>query len=283
MQLPPLVSSDLADMGGFGESMLKRLAEKHPDSVCQLTFQYRMHEDICQLSNDIVYAGSLKCGNDDVRYRKLDLPGFPENMGNIGDVATNAWLMRSVDPDFPVVFLDTDKIRLDLSSKGEGLEALERTLRNRDGGSIVNYVEARIVQLIVEGFLSCGIEAQAVGVICPFRAQLRVMDECASLASWKSKGLEMSTIDRYQGRDKPVVVVSFVRSNEKGRVGRLLQDFRRLNVAITRAKCKLVMVGSFTTLYAGSNVLKPVLNRMRNKDNVVSLSPNVFTTNIDSQ
>jgi DNA replication ATP-dependent helicase Dna2 len=152
--------------------MLKRLAEKHPDSVCQLTFQYRMHEDICQLSNDIVYAGSLKCGNDDVRYRKLDLPGFPENMGNIGDVATNAWLMRSVDPDFPVVFLDTDKIRLDLSSKGEGLEALERTLRNRDGGSIVNYVEARIVQLIVEGFLSCGIEAQAVGVICPFRAQV---------------------------------------------------------------------------------------------------------------
>jgi DNA replication ATP-dependent helicase Dna2 len=191
--------------------------------------------------------------------------------------------MRSVDPDFPVVFLDTDKIRLDLSSRGEGLESLERTLRNRDGGSIVNYVEARIVQLIVEGFLSCGMEAQAVGVICPFRAQLRVMDECASLASWKSKGLEMSTIDRYQGRDKPVVVVSFVRSNEKGRVGRLLQDFRRLNVAITRAKCKLVMVGSFTTLYAGSDALKPVLNRMRNKDNVVSLSPNVFTTNIHSQ
>jgi len=99
-----------------------------------------------------------------------------------------------------------------------------------------------------------------------------MLDDCPSLRKWKGDGLEMSTIDRYQGRDKPVIILSFVRSNEKGRVGRLLGDFRRLNVAITRAKCKLVMIGSFSTLNAGSDVLQPVLTRVRKQGRVIELT-----------
>ncbi len=85
------------------------------------------------------------------------------------------------------------------------------------------------------------------------------------MAEWKRSGLEISTIDRYQGRDKSVIILSFVRSNLKGNTGRLLQDKRRLNVALTRAKCKLIMVGSFSTLKSGSVPLRPLLGRINSK------------------
>jgi DNA replication ATP-dependent helicase Dna2 len=91
------------------------------------------------------------------------------------------------------------------------------------------------------------------------------------MEEWKSKGLELSTIDRYQGRDKPAIVISFVRSNTSGNSGRLLEDFRRLNVAVSRAKRKLVMIGSFTTLNKGSDVLRPVLQNMRRRNQIVKL------------
>lgn len=91
------------------------------------------------------------------------------------------------------------------------------------------------------------------------------------MEAWKAKGLELSTIDRYQGRDKSAIVISFVRSNTSGNSGRLLEDFRRLNVAVSRAKRKLVMIGSFTTLEKGSDVLRPVLQNMRRRNQIVEL------------
>jgi DNA replication ATP-dependent helicase Dna2 len=90
-------------------------------------------------------------------------------------------------------------------------------------------------------------------------------------------GLEISTIDRYQGRDKEVIVLSLVRSNQKGQVGRLLEDFRRLNVALTRAKCKIVIIGSFSTVYKGSTVLKPVLDSIRSSKSVLDLPKDTLT------
>lgn len=87
----------------------------------------------------------------------------------------------------------------------------------------------------------------------------------------KTEGLEISTIDRYQGRDKPAIVLSFVRSNHKHKVGRLLEDVRRLNVAVSRAKCKLVMIGSFSTLFEGSEALRPALDRILKQGKIVEL------------
>lgn len=81
----------------------------------------------------------------------------------------------------------------------------------------------------------------------------------------------MCTIDRFQGRDKLAIILSFVRSNADGKVGRLLQDFRRLNVAFSRAKEKLVIVGSFATLRQGSDTLCPVLDSMRERNWVCQL------------
>ena len=78
-------------------------------------------------------------------------------------------------------------------------------------------------------------------------------------------GLEISTIDRFQGRDKSVVIISLVRSNSEGKSGRLLQDFRRLNVAFSRAKHKMIIIGSYATLHRGSDVLRPVLESCRQR------------------
>ena len=97
------------------------------------------------------------------------------------------------------------------------------------------------------------------------------MNENTSIIEAKRMGLECGTVDVFQGRDKPVIIVSFVRSNQEGKAGRLLQDFRRLNVAFSRAKQKLVMVGSFSTLYAGSDVMRPVLDSIRQRNWVYSL------------
>lgn len=253
MQLPPLVSSALAEEGGFGTSMLKRLAEAHPDHVAQLTYQYRMAEDICQLSNDIVYGGKLKCATAQVANRRLELQGFPEN-------ATPGIFTHAVDPTNTVVFLDTDTR---LENKREEIQYFESINDRRAGGSLVNETEAAIVEQVIQSLLACGVPATSIGIVCPFTAQIRLLESSSRVAEWKQQGLECSTIDKFQGRDKPVIILSFVRSNAKGKVGRLLSDSRRLNVAVSRAESKLIMVGSLTTLYTGSVVLRPALDRLK--------------------
>ncbi|KAL7538364.1 hypothetical protein ACHAXR_008501 [Thalassiosira sp. AJA248-18] len=81
----------------------------------------------------------------------------------------------------------------------------------------------------------------------------------------------MCTIDRFQGRDKSAIIISLVRSNKEGKSGRLLQDFRRLNVAFSRAKQKMIVIGSFSTLQRGSDVMRPVLDSLRQRNWVYTL------------
>jgi DNA replication ATP-dependent helicase Dna2 len=262
--------------------MLCRLADAHPDSVAQLTYQYRMHRDICELSNTIVYGGKLKCANEEVANRGLSLSGFPENLLPFTVGNSMMWLNKAIDPDSAMVFLDTDAIRN--SSYSESTESiitpLESTAGRAIGGSIVNDTESKLVRITVKGLLDCGLDSSAIGVISPFRAQLRRLEECPEISSWKHAGLEISTIDRYQGRDKDVIILSFVRSNLKGKVGRLLEDFRRLNVAFTRAKCKMIMIGSFSTLHTGSDVLRPVLCKLDQDGKVLKLPSNALSYQI---
>jgi DNA replication ATP-dependent helicase Dna2 len=259
----------------YGVSMLKRLAEGHPDSVSQLTYQYRMNEEICQLSNDIVYNGKLKCANDIVAKQRLTLDGYPQAVDHLINNTSLPWMRKALDPSNAVVFLDTDAITLSSSdSSNDVVHPLESSSSRRSGGSIVNETEAFIANILAEGLIRCGLDASLIGIISPFRAQLRILNEKESINSWKKNGLEVSTIDRFQGRDKSVIILSFVRSNAKGKVGHLLEDFRRMNVAVTRAKYKLIMVGSYSTLYSGSGVLKSVLDRVSNYNSLIKLPAN---------
>ena len=237
-QLPPLVRNVAAKKGGLDVSLFRLLSERHPHAMVYLTRQYRMNADIMALSNHLIYDGRLQCGSDAVADQSLSLP-VPPSPG----LTASPWLHRVLDQTTKVLFLNTDTIPAHESRVGELVQ---------------NVYEARIVSSIVRALLSSGVHASSVGVITPYRQQIKL------LSSPRLEGVEIMTADRSQGRDKAVVVVSLVRASAAGSTGQLLSDWRRINVAFTRAKMKLVVVGSQSTL-SRSSVLKDFLDLMAEK------------------
>ena len=163
---------------GYGESLLMRLAKAHPSSIAMLTFQYRMNEEICKLSSLLVYDGVLKCGNDVVSKRTLDLPGFPKMLPPIATMTKGLWpwLKMTISPGKPVVFVDTDSMRKSPSSnviQSGPMEGLEEKQGGRVGGKVINPTEASVVRYIIHGLVAAGLSPKDIGVISPFRAQVR--------------------------------------------------------------------------------------------------------------
>ncbi|TLD09942.1 hypothetical protein PgNI_05644 [Pyricularia grisea] len=257
-QLPPLVQNEEARKEGLDVSLFKLLSDTHPDSVVNLEHQYRMCEDVMALSNELIYEGHLKCGTEELRFRKLDIP-FPEALSRHHYDASSfmslsrsqpmfslpksfctggnsCWLHHLVDPDTRVAFVNTD--------------ALPDSREEAKGNRIVNPVEAQLVVQLVESLMTLGVPANEIGVMTHYRSQLALLKH--KLLRGRNAGdaaaVEMHTADRFQGRDKEVVVLSLVRSNEACHIGDLLRDWRRINVAFTRAKTKLLVVGSRETL-----------------------------------
>ncbi|KAJ4393571.1 DNA replication endonuclease-helicase Dna2 [Gnomoniopsis smithogilvyi] len=248
-QLPPLVQNEEARLGGLDVSLFKLLSDTYPDSVVNLEHQYRMSEDIMALSNTLIYEGRLKCGTEELRQRKLDIPNMSALQRHHFDIdsvlsqpaiAPNSlctgmgpcWLHDMVDPETRVSFINTDRLP---SSREES-----------KGSRIVNPCEARIVTHLVDALLTVGVPACEIGVMTHYRSQLSLLKH--HLRGHGNGAIEMHTADRFQGRDKEVVILSLVRSNEACNIGDLLKDWRRINVAFTRAKTKLLVVGSKSTL-----------------------------------
>ncbi|PRT54330.1 DNA replication ATP-dependent helicase/nuclease DNA2 [Wickerhamiella sorbophila] len=221
-QLQPIVHSAVARQNGLGESLFKRLCDAHPSAVVNLSHQYRMNGDIMNLSSTLIYNGMLKCGSEAVKNARLSLPKQIHFSPN--------WIKPVLDSNNSVVFLNTDEV---------GAPEEERT----DG--VANPKESKIILDIITYFVDHGgIQQSDIGVISVYRAQLRLIKERLS----KYKELDVLTADQAQGRDKNCIVISLVRSNNDKRVGDLLRDWRRINVCFTRAKSKLVIVGSRRTL-----------------------------------
>lgn len=248
-QLPPLVQNEEARLGGLDVSLFKLLSDTHPDSVVNLEHQYRMSEDIMALSNTLIYEGRLKCGTEDLRFRKLEIPNMDALERHHFDLSAvlsqptatpntfctgigSCWLRDMVDPGTRVSFINTDGLP---SSREEA-----------KGNRIVNPCEARIVVQLVDALLTVGVPASEIGVMTHYRSQLSLLRH--GLRGHGNGAIEMHTADRFQGRDKEVVILSLVRSNEACSIGDLLKDWRRINVAFTRAKTKLLVVGSKSTL-----------------------------------
>lgn len=213
-QLPPTVVSTAAAREGFSVSLLERLATRLGTAVSrQLTVQYRMHDAIMAFSSRQFYESSLVADTSVRGHLLADLPGVE----------------ASELTSSPLLFIDTAGASYD--------EELEP-----DGESRRNPEEARLVIRYVEQLLAAGLEPRQIGVITPYAAQVRLLREQLNLP-----GLEIDTVDGFQGREKEAIIISLVRSNAAGEIG-FLADERRMNVALTRARRKLIVIGDSATI-----------------------------------
>ena len=214
-QLPATVISPEAAERGLSVSLMERVVGRFGSAASRLlAVQYRMHAGIMAFSNAEFYAGELTADESVAGHRLCDLPG----------------VAAGPDTGRPVRFIDTAGAGFD--------EEVEE-----DGGSKHNPGEAERVVRVVRGWLAAGVPAGVIGVITPYRAQVRRLRE--RLADVPD--VEVDSVDGFQGREKEAVAISLVRSNPEGKIG-FLADARRLNVALTRARRAVVVVGDSATL-----------------------------------
>ena len=232
-QLPPTVLSREAAKQGFSISLLERQMQQYGDAVNRLlNVQYRMHSDIMDFSSNHFYDGKLTADESVVGHLLTDF--------------------ESVEPseltEFPVEFIDTAGAGWDEELESEGLSKL-------------NPKEAHLIVSKAGQLIEAGILPKDIAVIAPYAAQVRYLrDQLNQLP--RCSGIEVDTVDGFQGREKEAVLISTVRSNETGEIG-FLGDERRINVAITRAKRKLIVIGDSATL-GGNEFFQKLLEYFQN-------------------
>jgi len=218
-QLPPTILSEEAKE--LSETLFEKLIQLYPEKAKMLEIQYRMNEKLMEFPSREFYEGKIKADESVKNITLADLkvrePFFGEPWDSI--------LKR----EEPLVFVDTAERR-------------DKWERQRKGStSRENPLEALLVKEIVERLLRMGVKEEWIGIITPYDDQVDL------IRSLVREEIEVHTVDGYQGREKEVIVLSFVRSNKEGELG-FLTDLRRLNVALTRAKRKLIAIGDSETL-----------------------------------
>ncbi|KAH9962122.1 P-loop containing nucleoside triphosphate hydrolase protein [Russula dissimulans] len=213
-------------------TMFERLEQMYgPGIKCMLTVQYRMHAKIAEFPSNVMYDSKLITHSSVASHLLRCLPNITTTSEDVQDIL-----------ETPVVFFDT-----------AGCEYYERVEGDGDEGSRCNENEATIVHNWVATLLAAGITPSQIGIITPYQAQVALLS--SFLRSLYGPELEIGTVDGMQGREKEAVVISLVRSNDKREVG-FLKDERRLNVAMTRARRHLCVVGDSSTVQHGSKYLK---------------------------
>ena len=194
--------------------MQERLVRLYGDRVCKpLLVQYRMHEDIMRYSSTQFYDDSLRADDSVAGHLLHDLPGVTS------DELT----------DRAVRFIDTS---------GSSYEEERETA----GNSLGNPMEAVLAIRKAMDLIGLGVRPQDIAIITPYTAQVRLLRE-----QMKNEAVEIGSIDGFQGREKEAVILSLVRSNPDNEIG-FLRDTRRMNVALTRARRKLIVIGDSATI-----------------------------------
>ncbi|KAL5973676.1 DNA replication ATP-dependent helicase/nuclease jhs1 [Asimina triloba] len=264
-QLPPLVQNAEARENGMGASLFCRLSEAHPQAISTLQCQYRMCAGIMELSNALIYGNRLRCGSKEIANAKLEFSN---------EKPITSWL-KEFSCSMTMFEL------LEIFDKVDLLPGLEK----REQKVVNNPTEAYIVKEITVALRNRGIVEDDIGIITPYNMQAKLI--------WQMVGttVEIHTIDKYQepekprmliicissvsaqGRDKDCILLSFVRSSETLRAcnSTLLGDWHRINVAITRAKKKLIMVGSCKTL-STVPLLKLLIDKVHEQSGIVNVS-----------
>lgn len=229
-QLPPTIKSPEAMKGGLGTTLMETVAKRWPQSVVLLDTQYRMNEELMKFSSDWFYEGKLRASAD-VRHRSL----FDEI-------------------DTPLVWVDTK-----IGTLPEDVEAERESMMETFVGisyGRVNRGEAKLTMKTLcdyiekfgrKRFIDEGID---FGIISPYKAQvqyLRMLLKHNAFLRPLHKQITINTVDAFQGQERDVIIVSLVRANDEGQIG-FLSDLRRMNVAMTRSRTKLIIIGSVDTL-----------------------------------
>ena len=230
-QLPPTVKCYEALKGGLGRTLMERICNNRPEVVTLLRTQYRMHEDIMRFSSDWFYH-NLMVAAPEVRNRSI------------------------LDLDIPITWIDTSSFGGSEGGVTGGQGGVKGTLPFAETTSHFNDVEARLTILALQAYyemigreriLS---ERLDVGVISPYRAQVQLLRRLLKQSEFFKpfrRLVSINTVDGFQGQERDIIVISLVRSNDEGQIG-FLRDLRRMNVAITRARMKLIILGDRPTL-----------------------------------
>lgn len=241
------------------ESLFRRLCERRPEAMVLLSKQYRMARDIMSVCNEIVYGGSLRCVSEEIAEQKLKTECDGDNVADVKKVKEvsnmneERWLEAVRDCNRRVVFIDTGQ-RGDTGNTKKMNGTAGKTGAENE---VENHVEAKMIARSVKELVAGGVNLSAITVLTPFRAQVALIRMKLKQED-KTAGCEVSTVDQFQGKDNNCVIVSFVQSGDGG-VGPLLRDWRRVNVALTRAKQKLILVGCAHSLSRGSHFLQHLM------------------------
>lgn len=217
-QLPPTVKSIMALKGGLGKTLMERIVENKPETVTLLKMQYRMNEQIMKFSSEWFYNGMVESAPT-VSHRGI------------------------LDYDAPMMWIDTAECDGKEEFVGENFGRINRAEAELTLQTLQQYLEKIGKQRILE-------ESIDVGIISPYRAQVQLLrKELRKREFFRPYRhlLTVNTVDGFQGQERDIILISLVRSNDGGDIG-FLRDLRRMNVAITRARMKLIILGSSETM-----------------------------------
>ena len=232
-QLPPTVKSIAALRAGLGKTLMERIAENKPEVVTLLKIQYRMNDEIMRFSSDWFYGGKVESAPQ-IKYRSV------------------------LDYDHPITWIDTgeESEEQENSSLFTHHSSLYKEQFVGESFGRINKAEAELTLLtLAEYFTKIGKrrvleERIDVGIISPYRAQVQYLKKLIKKYEFFKpyhRLISVNTVDGFQGQERDVILISLVRSNDEGQIG-FLKDLRRMNVAMTRARMKLIILGNKDTM-----------------------------------
>lgn len=247
-QLSPLVRNVECRKSGGDESLFERL--DNPESTFVLGLQYRMNRVITKLANNLTYGGELKCGTEDVEKASMQIPDMEKFNAA---VSREKWISKilSTHIDQSCILVDTGNAQ---QMSVNFIKSFPPDLKMFEEKSVnyKNACEAAIALHLVTTLVNCGVNQESIGVIAPYRSQVELLKKSMKMLS----RVEVNTVDQYQGRDKVIIIYSCTQMPSTGADSNksssgdveILEDRKRLTVAITRAKHKLIMIGDVECL-----------------------------------